>query len=66
MYIYNILQFFFFDEGENESQAGENVNSVYGSDTVTTNSAQFGFRRFRSGNFGVKDVSHKFDCRKYQ
>lgn len=38
-----ILQFF-FDEGENTSQAAENMN------TVTANHAQFWFRQFRSGN----------------
>ncbi|CAK9819611.1 Histone-lysine N-methyltransferase SETMAR [Anthophora plagiata] len=48
-----ILQFF-FDKGENASQAAENVNSVYGPDTVTANYAQFWFRRFRSGIFDVK------------
>ncbi|XP_011050533.1 PREDICTED: histone-lysine N-methyltransferase SETMAR-like [Acromyrmex echinatior] len=53
--IRHILQFF-FDKGENASQAAENVNSVYGPDTVTTNHAQFWFRRFRSGNFDVKDA----------
>ena len=31
-----ILQFF-FDKGANASQAAENVNSVYGPDTVTAN-----------------------------
>ena len=50
-----ILQFF-FDKGENASQAAENVNSVYGPDTVTANHAQFWFRRFRSGNFDVKNA----------
>ncbi|KAG5314825.1 SETMR methyltransferase, partial [Acromyrmex insinuator] len=51
--IRHILQFF-FDKGENASQAAENVNSVYctGPGTVT----QFWFRRFRSGNFDVKDA----------
>jgi len=53
--IRHILQFF-FDKGENASQAAENVNSVYGPDTVTANHAQFWFRRFRSGNFDVKDA----------
>ena len=38
--ICHILQFF-FDKGENASQAAENVNSVYGPDTVTANHAQF-------------------------
>ena len=47
---------FFFDKGENASQAAEIVNSVYGPDTVTANHAQFWFRRFRSGNFDVKDA----------
>ena len=50
-----ILQFF-FDKGENASQAAANVNGVYGPDTVTANHAQFWFRRFRAGNFDVKDV----------
>ncbi|EGI61981.1 Histone-lysine N-methyltransferase SETMAR, partial [Acromyrmex echinatior] len=50
---------FFFNKGENASQAAENVNSVYGPVyTVTVNHAQFWFRRFRSGNFDVKDASH--------
>lgn len=40
--IRDILQFF-FDKGENASQAAENVNSVYGPDTVTANHAHFGF-----------------------
>jgi len=55
--IRHILQFF-FDKGENTSQAAENVNSVYGPDTVTANHAQFWFYRFRSGidNFDVKDA----------
>jgi len=38
--IRHILQFF-FDKGENASQAAENMNSVYGPDTVTANHAQF-------------------------
>ncbi|QQP36433.1 Histone-lysine N-methyltransferase SETMAR, partial [Caligus rogercresseyi] len=53
--IRHILQFFFY-KGENASQAAENVNSVYGPDTVTANHTQFWFRRFRSGNLGVKDA----------
>jgi len=53
--IRHILQFF-FDKSENVSQAAENVNGVYGPDTVTANHAQFWFRRFRSGNFDVKDA----------
>lgn len=32
------------------------MNSVYGTDTVTANHAQFWFRRFRSGNFDVEDA----------
>ncbi|GFV69529.1 histone-lysine N-methyltransferase SETMAR [Trichonephila clavipes] len=50
-----ILQFF-FDKGENASQAAEIVNGFYGADTVTANYVQFKFRRFRSGNFDVKDA----------
>jgi len=50
-----ILQFF-FDKDENASQTAENVNNVYGPDTVTANHAQFWFRRFRSGNLDVKDA----------
>ncbi|GFV29292.1 histone-lysine N-methyltransferase SETMAR [Trichonephila clavipes] len=51
-----ILQFF-FDKGENASQAAEIVNGVYGADTVTANSVQFWFCRFRSSIFDVKDAS---------
>ena len=40
-----ILQFL-FDKGENASQAAENVNSVYGPDTVTANFANFDFVDF--------------------
>ncbi|KAL9910473.1 histone-lysine N-methyltransferase SETMAR-like isoform 1-T5 [Glossina fuscipes fuscipes] len=50
-----ILQFF-FDKGDNASQAATIVNGVYGSDTVTANYVQFWFRRFRSGIFDVKDA----------
>ena len=49
-----ILQFL-FDKGENASQAAESLNSVYGTETVTANHVQFWFRRFRCGNFEVKD-----------
>ncbi|GFX18292.1 histone-lysine N-methyltransferase SETMAR [Trichonephila clavipes] len=48
---------FFFDKGENTSQAADIVNGVYGADTVTANYVQFWFRRFRSGIFDVKDAS---------
>ncbi|GFV58369.1 histone-lysine N-methyltransferase SETMAR [Trichonephila clavipes] len=47
---------FFFDEGENASQVAEIANGVYGADTVTANYMQFWFRRFRSGNFDVKEM----------
>ncbi|KAG5311381.1 SETMR methyltransferase, partial [Acromyrmex insinuator] len=53
--IHHILQFF-FDKGENASQAVENVNNVYSPDTVSNSQSQFWFRRFRSGNFDVKDA----------
>ncbi|GFV29401.1 histone-lysine N-methyltransferase SETMAR [Trichonephila clavipes] len=56
--IQHILQFF-FDKGENGSQAAEIVNGVYGADTVTDNYMQFWFRRFRSGIF---DARHR-KCR---
>ncbi|GFX08778.1 histone-lysine N-methyltransferase SETMAR [Trichonephila clavipes] len=48
-----ILQFF-FDKGENASQAAEIVNGVYGADTARANYVQFWFRRFRLGIFDVK------------
>ncbi|GFX67612.1 histone-lysine N-methyltransferase SETMAR [Trichonephila clavipes] len=50
-----ILQFF-FDKGENASQAAEIVNGLYGADTVTANYAKFWFRRLHSGIFDVKDA----------
>ncbi|XP_020715382.1 uncharacterized protein LOC110118300 [Ceratitis capitata] len=34
---------FFFDKGENASHAAENVNNVYGPNTITVNHAQFRF-----------------------
>ncbi|GFU89218.1 histone-lysine N-methyltransferase SETMAR [Trichonephila clavipes] len=49
---------FFFDKGENASQAAEIVNGVYGADTVTANYVQFWFRQFRSGIFDFKDAPH--------
>ena len=49
-----ILQFF-YDKGENARQTSKIVNGVYGDDTVTENYVQFWFRRFRSGNFDVKE-----------
>ncbi|GFV84726.1 histone-lysine N-methyltransferase SETMAR [Trichonephila clavipes] len=50
-----ILQFF-FDKGENASQAAEIVKGVYGADTITANYVQLWFRRFRSDIFDVKDA----------
>ncbi|GFV52720.1 histone-lysine N-methyltransferase SETMAR [Trichonephila clavipes] len=48
---------FFFDKGKNASQAAEILNDVYGSHTVTFSYMQFGFLRFRSGIFDVKDTT---------
>ncbi|GFU82720.1 histone-lysine N-methyltransferase SETMAR [Trichonephila clavipes] len=50
-----ILQFF-FDKGENASQAAEIANGVKSADTVIANYVQFWFRRFRSGISVVKDA----------
>ncbi|GFV67949.1 histone-lysine N-methyltransferase SETMAR [Trichonephila clavipes] len=47
---------FFFDKGENASQAAEIVNGVYGADTITANYVQFWLCRFRSCIFDVKDA----------
>ncbi|GFU27270.1 histone-lysine N-methyltransferase SETMAR [Trichonephila clavipes] len=47
---------FFFDNGENANQAAENVNGVYGSDTVTAVYVQFWFRLFHSCIFDVKNA----------
>ncbi|GFT80495.1 histone-lysine N-methyltransferase SETMAR [Trichonephila clavipes] len=55
--IWYILQFF-FDKGENASQAAEIGNGVYGANTVTANYVQFWFRQFHSGIFDVKDAPH--------
>ncbi|GFS90802.1 histone-lysine N-methyltransferase SETMAR [Trichonephila clavipes] len=52
-----ILQFF-FDKGENASQAAEIVNGVYGAKAVIANEVQFWFHRFHSGIFDVKDAPH--------
>ncbi|CAD6994020.1 unnamed protein product [Ceratitis capitata] len=53
--IRSILQFF-FDQGEKAAKAAEKINLVYGPDTVNERVAQNWFRRFRSGNFDVKDA----------
>ncbi|GFV76915.1 histone-lysine N-methyltransferase SETMAR [Trichonephila clavipes] len=53
--IRSLLQFF-FDKGENASQAAEIANGVYSADTVTANCVQFWFRRLHSGIFAVKDA----------
>ncbi|GFW59416.1 histone-lysine N-methyltransferase SETMAR [Trichonephila clavipes] len=47
---------FFFDKGENASQVAEIANCVYGADTITANYVQFGFHRFHSGIFDVKNA----------
>ncbi|GFW90873.1 histone-lysine N-methyltransferase SETMAR [Trichonephila clavipes] len=47
---------FFFDKGENASQVAEIANVNYGTNTETANYVQFGFRRFCSGIFDVKDA----------
>lgn len=49
------------------SEAVENFNSVFGPDTVTANKVQFGFLRFRFGNFCVENVEKlmeivEYDC----
>ncbi|GFW09786.1 integrase catalytic domain-containing protein [Trichonephila clavipes] len=49
---------FFYDKGENASQAAEIVNGAYGADTVTANYVQFWFRGFRSGIFNVTVALH--------
>lgn len=51
-----LLTSFYFDKGKNASQVVENLNSVYGPDIGTVNHAEFWFRRFRSGNFDIKDA----------
>lgn len=38
----------FFDKRENESQAAEYLNSIFGPDTKGSDHVQFRFRRFRS------------------
>ena len=57
MKICHILQFY-FDKGENASQETENVNSFYIFITVRVNHAHFWFRRYRSGDFNVKNVKN--------
>ncbi|GFW13903.1 histone-lysine N-methyltransferase SETMAR [Trichonephila clavipes] len=53
--IWFFLQFF-FDKGENASQAAEIANGVYGTDIITANYAQFQFCRFRLGIFDVENA----------
>lgn len=49
-----ILQYY-FDRGENASQACEKICAVYGEGTLSKSAARKWFARFRSGNFNVKD-----------
>ncbi|GFW95333.1 histone-lysine N-methyltransferase SETMAR [Trichonephila clavipes] len=49
---------FFFDKSESARQVAEIANGVDGADTVPANYVQFLFRRFRSGIFDLKNVSH--------
>ncbi|GFW66637.1 hypothetical protein TNCV_1370701 [Trichonephila clavipes] len=49
----------FFEKGKNASQVAENVNGVYGADTVATNYVQFWFRRFRPSIFVAKVAPRK-------
>lgn len=47
----------FFGNDKSASQAGENVSTVYGSNTITAkHAAKFLFCRPCSGNFGVKNA----------
>ena len=49
-----ILQYY-FDNGDNASQACEKSYGVYGEGAVSKSTARKCFARFRSGNFNVKD-----------
>lgn len=64
----------FCSDKEVASQATENVNSVYGLDSITAYHLQFWFHRYCSGNVDVKNApcsgnrsvrppyKHCFDC----
>ena len=53
--VYDILQYY-FDKGDNASQACEKICGVYGEGTVTKSAARECFARFRSRNFDVSSL----------
>lgn len=47
---------FYYDKGTNAAQAHKQICAVYGQDALSKETARRWFRRFRSGNFDVKDA----------
>ena len=44
-----------FNKGENATKAVENINRVYGLNSIKIRNAQYFYQKFRSGNFSVED-----------
>jgi [histone H3]-lysine36 N-dimethyltransferase SETMAR len=44
-----------FNKGENATKAVENINKVYGLNSIKIRNAQYFYQKFRSGNFSVED-----------
>lgn len=50
-----ILQFY-YDKGKNAAQAHKKICAIYGDSALSDSTARKWFRRFREGNFDVKDA----------
>ncbi|GAB6028825.1 hypothetical protein CHUAL_014145 [Chamberlinius hualienensis] len=51
------IMLFYYRKGKNASKTCEKICSVYGADAVDDSTCRKWFRRFRQGNFDVKDAS---------
>ena len=51
------IMLFYYRKGKNATQSCKKICSVYGADAVDDSTCRKWFRRFREGNFDVKDAS---------
>lgn len=50
-----VLQFY-YEKGKNAARARRKICAVYGEDALSVNTARYWYRRFKDGNFDVKDA----------
>lgn len=51
------IMLYYYRKGKNASQTCEKIRAVYGTDAVDDSTCRKWFRKFREGNFDVKDAS---------